>query len=44
VPHALLDETHAEQALWLEFRDHDTSINNTLTEALQLHGGVVPAL
>jgi hypothetical protein len=39
VPHALLDKTQAEQALWLEFCDHGASINNTLTEALQLHGG-----
>jgi hypothetical protein len=39
VPHALLDEAQVEQALWQEFRDHGTSINNALTEALRLHGG-----
>jgi hypothetical protein len=38
-PRAPLDEAQAEQALWQEFRDHDTSINNALTEALRLHGG-----
>jgi cytochrome P450 len=38
VPHALLDEAQVEQALWQEFRDHGTSINNALTEALRLHG------
>jgi hypothetical protein len=38
-PRALLDEALAEQALWQEFRDHDTSINNALTEALHIHGG-----
>jgi hypothetical protein len=35
----LLDEAQAEQALWQEFRDHDASLNNALTEALRLHGG-----
>jgi hypothetical protein len=29
----------AEQALWQEFRDHGASLNNTLNEALQIHGG-----
>jgi hypothetical protein len=38
-PRALLDEAQAEQALWQEFRDHDTSINNALTEALHIHKG-----
>jgi hypothetical protein len=32
--------SRAEQALWQEFRDHSTSINNALTEALWLHGGL----
>jgi hypothetical protein len=36
---ALLDEAQAEQALWQEFRDHGTSLNNALTEALRLHEG-----
>jgi hypothetical protein len=39
-PHAPLDEAQAEHALWQEFHDHDTSINNTLTEALQIHGNL----
>jgi hypothetical protein len=38
VPHALLDEAQAEQAMWQEFRDHDASISNALTKALRLHG------
>jgi hypothetical protein len=33
------DEAQAEQALWQEFRDYDTSINNALTEALRIQGG-----
>jgi hypothetical protein len=44
VPHALLDEAQAEQALWQEFRNHDASISNALTKALWLHGTVIPAL
>jgi hypothetical protein len=39
VPRALLDEAQSEQALWQEFRDHDTFINNALTEVLRIHGG-----
>jgi hypothetical protein len=39
VPRALLDEAQAEQALWQEFRDHDTFINNALTEVLRIHRG-----
>jgi hypothetical protein len=39
MPHALLDEAQAEQALWQEFCDHDASINNALTEAMWIHGG-----
>jgi hypothetical protein len=38
-PPAHFNEPQAEQALWKEFRDHGVSINNTLTEALQIHGG-----
>jgi hypothetical protein len=36
---AHFDEAQAEQVLWQEFRDHDASINNTLNEALRVHGG-----
>jgi hypothetical protein len=39
VPRALLDEVQAEQALWQEFREHITSLNAALTEALRIHGG-----
>jgi hypothetical protein len=38
-PPAHFDEAQAEQALWQEFQDYDTSINNTLTEALRIHEG-----
>jgi hypothetical protein len=41
-PPAHFNEAQAEQALWQEFRDHGTSLNNTLNEALRIHGG--PAL
>jgi hypothetical protein len=37
---AHFDEAQAEQALWQEFRDHDTSLNNALNEALRIHGGL----
>jgi hypothetical protein len=37
-PPAHFDEAQAEQALWQEFRDHDASLNNTLNEALRIHG------
>jgi 2'-5' RNA ligase len=37
-PPAHFDEAQAEQALWHEFRDHGASLNNTLNEALQIHG------
>jgi hypothetical protein len=37
-PPAHFDEAQAEQALWQEFRDHGASLNNTLNEALQIHG------
>jgi hypothetical protein len=36
---ALLDEVQAEQALWQVFREHGTSLNAALTEALRLHKG-----
>jgi GNAT superfamily N-acetyltransferase len=36
---AYFDEAQAEQALWQEFRDHNASINNALTEALRVHEG-----
>jgi hypothetical protein len=36
---AHFDEAKAEQALWQEFRDYGASIDNVLTEALQVHGG-----
>jgi hypothetical protein len=39
VPPAHFDEARAKRALWQEFRDHDASINNALTEALWIHEG-----
>jgi hypothetical protein len=39
MPPAHFDEAQAEQAQWQEFRDHGTSINNVLTEALRVHRG-----
>jgi hypothetical protein len=39
VPPAHFNETHAEQTLWQEFLDHNTSLNNALNEALRIHGG-----
>jgi hypothetical protein len=38
-PPAHFNEVQAEQALWQVFRDHGASLNNTLNEALQIHGG-----
>jgi hypothetical protein len=38
-PPAHFDEAQAEQAMWQEFRDHNASLNNTLNEALRIHGG-----
>jgi hypothetical protein len=38
-PSAHFNEAQAEKALWQEFHDHDVSINNTLTDALRIHGG-----
>jgi hypothetical protein len=39
VPPTHFDEAQAEQVPWQEFRDHDASLNNTLNEALWIHGG-----
>jgi hypothetical protein len=39
VPPDHFNEAQAEQALWQEFRDHDTSLNNALNEALRIHAG-----
>jgi hypothetical protein len=36
-PH--LAHTEAEQELWEELRDHGTSLNRALNEALRIHGG-----
>jgi hypothetical protein len=38
-PPAHFSEAQAEQALWQEFRDHSTSLNRALNEALRIHGG-----
>jgi hypothetical protein len=38
-PPTNFNEAQAEQALWLEFRDHGISINKALTEVLRIHGG-----
>jgi hypothetical protein len=38
-PPAHFDKAQAEQALWQEFRDHDTSLNNALNEVLRIHRG-----
>jgi hypothetical protein len=40
-PPAHFSEAQAEQALWQEFRDHDSLLNRALNEALQIHGGPV---
>jgi hypothetical protein len=37
VPPAYFNEAQAEQALWQEFRDHGSSLNNALSEALRIH-------
>jgi hypothetical protein len=39
VPPAHFDEAQDEQVLRQEFRDHSASLNNTLNEALRIHGG-----
>jgi hypothetical protein len=38
-PPAHFNEAQAEQVLWKEFCDHGASLNNTLNEALWIHGG-----
>jgi hypothetical protein len=38
-PPAHFSEAQAKQALLQEFHDHNTSLNNTLNEALQIHSG-----
>jgi hypothetical protein len=38
-PPTHFNEAQVEQALWQEFCDHGVSMNNTLTEALRIHGG-----
>jgi hypothetical protein len=40
-PLADFADAQAEQALWQEFRDQGASLNRTLNEALQIHGGPV---
>jgi hypothetical protein len=37
---AYFNEAQAEQALWQEFRDHGTSLNKALNEALRIHTGL----
>jgi hypothetical protein len=32
-------DAQAEQSLWQEFRDHGTSLNRALNEALRIHSG-----
>jgi hypothetical protein len=32
-------DTQEEQQLWAELRDHGTSLNQALNEALRIHGG-----
>jgi hypothetical protein len=39
-PPAHFDEAQAELVLWQEFRDHGAMLNNTLNEALRIHGGL----
>jgi hypothetical protein len=38
-PPAHFANAQAEQALWQEFRDHGTSLNRALNEALRIHSG-----
>jgi hypothetical protein len=38
-PPSHFSEAQAEQALWQEFRDHGSSLNRALNEALRIHGG-----
>jgi hypothetical protein len=37
-PPTHFNKAQVEQALWKEFRDHGVLINNTLIEALRIHG------
>jgi hypothetical protein len=39
VPPAHFADAQAEQVLWQEFCDHDTSLNRALNKALRFHGG-----
>jgi hypothetical protein len=39
VPPAHFDDAEEEQALWPEFRDHGSSLNRALNEALRIHSG-----
>jgi hypothetical protein len=39
VPPSLFADAQEEQQLWEELRDHNASLNRTLNEALQIHGG-----
>jgi hypothetical protein len=36
---AHFNDAWIEQALWQEFRDHGTSLNNALNGALRIHAG-----
>jgi hypothetical protein len=38
-PPAHFSEAQADQALWQEFCDHGSLLNQALNEALQIHGG-----
>jgi hypothetical protein len=38
-PPAYFNEAQAEQALWQEFCDHKSLLNNVLNEALRIHAG-----
>jgi hypothetical protein len=39
-PPTHFSEAQVEQALWQEFRDHGSSLNRALNEALWIHGGL----
>jgi hypothetical protein len=39
-PPGYFKDAQAEQALWQEFRDHSTSLNNTLNEVLRIHASL----
>jgi hypothetical protein len=40
VPPAHLNDAEEEQVLWQEFRDHGSSLNRALNEALRIHSGL----